>query len=249
MLQAIIIDDEKAAISSLKQKLISNCPDVNIAAEYNSAIDAMAALNNNMPDVIFLDIEMPKMNGFAFLEALKNKTADIVFTTAYDHYAVQAIRFSAFDYLVKPIDKIELVQTIARLKEKRALKQHQKQLDVLLQNLNGINQQSNKIAIPTLEGIYFFLVNDILALESDGSYTKMYFINRPPLLVTKSLKDFEEMMHGYKFFRIHHGYIINLEHIKQYIKGDGGYVVMLNDMKIDVSRRKKDEFLIAIDLK
>ena len=249
MLTAILVDDEKAAISSLRQKLLTFCPDVSILHEFTNSVEAVPVIKETKPDILFLDIEMPKMNGFRLLEELKEDTPAIVFTTAYDHFVVQAIRCSAFDYLVKPIDKDDLISAVSRLKEHLSKSTNTRKMDVLLNNLNSLHQQSNKIAIPTLEGVYFFQISDIICLESDGSYTKMYFSNRAALLVTRSLKDFEEMLVGYRFFRVHHSYMINLEHIKQYLKGDGGSVILNNDMQIDVSRRRKEEFLEAINLK
>jgi two-component system LytT family response regulator len=141
------------------------------------------------------------------------------------------------------------MNAVNRLKEHLSKSTNTRKMDVLLNNLNSLHQQSNKIAIPTLEGVYFFQISDIICLESDGSYTKMYFSNRAPLLVTRSLKDFEEMLDGYGFFRVHHSYMINLSHIKQYLKGDGGSVILNNDMQIDVSRRRKEEFLEVLHLK
>ena len=195
--------------------------------------------------MVFLDIEMPRMNGFKMLEEIKEKDFDIIFTTAYNHYAIDAVRISAFDYLVKPVAVKDLQNSVGRLLKSQS-KQTPQKLDVLRQNLSGSRSQSDKITISTNDGVEFFEINQILRIESSSNYSKIYFKDGKHILVTKLLKDFEEILLPYRFFRIHNSHLINLTYIKKYIRGDGGQVVMQNNEVIDVARRKKEEFLKLI---
>jgi two-component system, LytTR family, response regulator len=244
-LKAILVDDELPSLQNLEQKLIEFCPDIHIIASAQKPEDAIQLIEQMHPDVVFLDIEMPRMNGFKMLEEIKEKDFDIVFTTAYNHYAIDAVRISAFDYLVKPIAIKDLQDSVARLLKAQS-KQTPEKLDVLRQNLSDSRSQSDKITISTNEGVEFFEINQIIRIESSSNYSKIFFKDGKNMLVTKLLKDFEEILLPYRFFRIHNSHLINLSYIKKYIRGDGGQVVMQNNEVIDVSRRKKEEFLKLI---
>ncbi|HEY9363768.1 MAG TPA: LytTR family DNA-binding domain-containing protein [Chitinophagaceae bacterium] len=244
-LKAILVDDELPSLQNLEQKLIEFCPDIHIIASAQKPEDAIQLIEQMHPDVVFLDIEMPRMNGFKMLEEIKEKDFDIVFTTAYNHYAIDAVRISAFDYLVKPIAVKDLQDSVARLLKAQS-KQTPEKLDVLRQNLSDSRSQSDKITISTNEGVEFFEINQIIRIESSSNYSKIFFKDGKNMLVTKLLKDFEEILLPYRFFRIHNSHLINLSYIKKYIRGDGGQVVMQNNEVIDVSRRKKEEFLKLI---
>lgn len=244
-LKAILVDDEPSSLQNLHQKLTEFCPDVTIVGSTNKPEDAILLIREQKPDVVFLDIEMPRMNGFRMLDELGTVDFDIIFTTAYNHYAVDAIRISAFDYLMKPIAIKDLQQAVERL-SKNQKHQTKDKLDVLKSSLNSNKSQEEKIAVPTSEGLEFIPIKNILHIESSSNYSKLFFVEGKSILVTKLLKDFEDMLLPYNFFRIHNSHLINLNYIKKYIRGEGGQVVMQNGDVIDVARRKKEEFLKII---
>lgn len=244
-LKAILVDDELPSLQNLEQKIIEFCPDIYIMAAEQKPESAIQLIEQLKPDVIFLDIEMPRMNGFKMLEHVENKSFEIVFTTAYNHYAIDALRISAFDYLVKPIAVKDLQNTVERLFKAQG-KQTAEKLDVLRHHLSDSRSQNDKITISTNEGVEFFEINQIVRVESSSNYSKIFFTNGKSVLVTRLLKDFEEILIPYRFYRIHNSHLINLSHIKKYIRGDGGQVVMKNNEVIDVARRKKEEFLRLI---
>lgn len=244
-LKAILVDDEVNSLQNLQQKLTEFCPDVEIIATAQKPEDAILLIRQLKPDVIFLDIEMPRMNGFRMLDELGEFDFDIIFTTAYNHYAVDAIRISAFDYLMKPVAIKDLQSAVERLARHRQ-SQTKDKLDVLRQSLSLNKSQDEKIAVPTNEGLEFIPIKNILHIESSSNYSKLFFVDGKPILVTKLLKDFEDLLLPYQFFRVHNSHLINLKYIKKYIRGEGGQVIMQNGDVIDVSRRKKDEFLKLI---
>jgi two-component system LytT family response regulator len=244
-LKAILIDDELPSLQNLQQKLEEFCPDIKVVATAQKPEEAIRLIEQHQPDVIFLDIEMPRMNGFKMLEEINEKDFDIIFITAYNHYAIDAIRISAFDYLVKPVAVKDLQNSVNRL-----VNSHRKlvpeKLDVLRQNLANSRSQNDKITIVTNEGVDFYEISQIIRIESSSNYSKIHFKDGKILLVTKLLKDFEEILAPYRFYRIHNSHLINLSYIKKYLRGDGGQVIMQNDELIDVARRKKEEFLKLI---
>ena len=244
-LKAILIDDELSSLQNLQQKLIEFCPDVEIIATAQKPEEAILLIRQYKPDVIFLDIEMPRMNGFRMLDELGEFEFDIIFTTAYNHYAVDAIRISAFDYLMKPVAIKDLQGAVERLAKHRQLQTKDK-LDVLRQSLSPNRSQEEKIAVPTNEGLEFIPIKSILHIESSSNYSKLFFLEGKSILVTKLLKEFEDLLLPYQFFRVHNSHLINLKYIKKYIRGEGGQVIMQNGDVIDVSMRKKDEFLKLI---
>ena len=245
MMTAIIIDDESKGRLALRQKLKSYCPNVHIVAEAVNGIEALAVIEKHDPQLIFLDIEMPKMNGFEMLNNIKEKNFQIIFTTAYDQYAIKAIKYAAFDYLLKPVDIEELKTAVSRAGNTET-QQTKKQIELLQQNMEHPKKQLNKLAIPTLEGLLFFDINDIIHLEANSNYTFIHFSGKPKITASKTLKEFEDILPEDIFFRTHHSHLINLNYIKRYIKGDGGQIELQNGTYVDVSRRKKEEFLKAI---
>jgi two-component system LytT family response regulator len=244
-LKAILVDDELSSLQNLQQKLREFCPDVEVVATAQKPETAIVLIKQHKPDVIFLDIEMPRMNGFRMLDEIEDISFDIIFTTAYNHYAVDAIRISAFDYLTKPIAIKDLQNAVERLAKQRHLQTKDK-LGVLKNSLSSNKSQDEKIAIPTGEGLEFIVISNILHIESSSNYSKIYLQNGKSILVTKLLKDFEDMLQPYRFYRIHNSHLINLKYIEKYIKGDGGQVRLTNGKVIDVARRKKEEFLKLI---
>ena len=252
MQKAIIIDDEAKGRLALRQKLKDYCPQINVIAEADNGQEGILLIEHHKPDIIFLDIEMPRMNGFDMLKEIKEKNFHVIFTTAYDQYAIKAIKYAAFDYLLKPIDIEELKATVEKVEqaiqhvETEKNSQVKKQVELIQQNIEHPKKQFHKLAIPTSEGLMFYDINDIIHLEANSNYTNIYFSNKTKILASKTLKDFEELLPEDVFFRTHHSHLINLNYIKRYIKGDGGQIELQNGNYVDVSRRKKDEFLKAI---
>lgn len=245
-LKAILVDDELPSLQNLEQKIREFCPDIEVVATIQKPELAIQMINSQKIDVLFLDIEMPRMNGFKMLEMIPEKKFDIIFTTAYNHYAIDAIRISAFDYLLKPINVSELQSTVNRLFANKA-SYTQQRLDILHKNLGGTYSQSDRISINTTDGIEFYKIEDIIFVESSSNYSRLHIEGGKSLLVTRLLKEFEELLTPYGFFRVHHSFLINLSHLKKYIRGDGGQVVLTNGATLDVSRRRKDEFIKALN--
>jgi len=246
MIKAILIDDEENSLSSLKEKLHTHCKQVNIIAFCDNAAKGIAAIDTLHPDIVFLDIEMPVMNGFVMLQQLKYKNFELIFTTAYDHYAIKAIRYSALDYLVKPIEIEDLKAAVHKAEEKRNHAYPNPQIELLVEQLVNKKNPFSRIAIPTVEGLQFIKVEDIIYLEATGNYTHIFTNEKKKYIVSHTLKDFEEMLPVEIFLRIHNSYIINKNYTEKYIRGEGGQVVLTNGVTLDVAKRKKSEFLKAI---
>jgi two-component system LytT family response regulator len=246
MLKAILIDDEESNLSSLKEKLASYCPQVQVIATCDNATRGIEAIDNFHPHIVFLDIEMPVMNGFVMLQQLTYKNFELIFTTAYDHYAIKAIRYSALDYLVKPIEIEELKNAVAKAEEKRNQSYPNPQIELLVEHLVNKKNSFNRIAIPTTEGLQFIKVDDIIYLEASINYTHIYTNKPGKYIVSRTLKDFEDILPAEIFLRIHSSYIINKNFAEKYIRGEGGRVVLSNGVTLEVSKRKKSEFLKAI---
>jgi two-component system, LytTR family, response regulator len=246
MLTAIIIDDETSSRNSLRQKLTKHCPEITITGECENGEEGVKDIEQKNPDIIFLDVEMPRMNGFTMLKQLTNKNFEVVFITAYDHYAIRAIKFSALDYLVKPIEIASLKAAVDKAVQKRKISPGNERLELLLQNLMNHKNEPQRIAIPSLEGLQFVETANIIYLEASSNYTCFYLTNNTKITVAKTLKDFEEMLPGSVFIRIHNSFIVNKNQVEKYINGKGGQVVMKNGVILDVARRKKEEFMKAI---
>jgi two-component system, LytTR family, response regulator len=244
-LRAILVDDEINSLQNLQQKIIQFCPAIKIVVTAQQPEEAILFIHHYKPDVVFLDIDMPRMNGFKMIEELEDVDFEIVFTTAYNHYAVDAIRISAFDYLVKPVSVKDLQLCVDRLIESRIHKTKER-LDVLRQGLSDAKSQDDKIAIPTADGIDLIYIREIISIEADSSHSKLVLSNGQSLSVMKPLKDMEELLLKYQFYRISTSHLINLSLVKRYVRGDAGDVIMQNGDTIPVSKRKKDEFLKLI---
>jgi len=242
VLKAIVIDDEKGASESLCNIIQAKCPEVKIVAEAHTVNSALIAIQNNKPDLIFLDIQLGNETGFELLEKIGQHDFEVIFTTAYDKYAIRAIKFAALDYLLKPIDTDELVAAIRKAELKRSESSRNDNIPILLNNRKK-ESISQTIGLPTLKGFNFVEISDIIRLEASGSYTMCIFKNKEKVLVTHLLKEFEELLDDSNFFRVHHSHLINVKYIKQYIRGDGGEIVMADDSVIPVSKRKKLELL------
>lgn len=244
MLRSLIIDDEENSSNALKEKIRGYFPQVEVVAVCNNGEQGIAAINTLRPDVVFLDIEMPRMNGFAMLQQISNRNFEIIFTTAYDHYAIKAIRFSALDYLVKPVEIEELGQAIYRAEEKRQQPLPNQRLELLLENLGQRVRQ--RIAVPTGSGLEFVKVDSIVYLEASINYTHLFLADGHKHTISRTLKEFEDMLPPETFIRIHHSHIINKSFAERYIRGDGGQVVLSNGVVLDIAKRRKAEFLRLI---
>ena len=238
-----MVDDDDRNLAALAEKLARHCPQVAVAARCNSAAGGIEAIDRLQPDLVFLDIEMPLMNGFLLLQQLHYKNFELIFVTAYDHYAIKAIRYSALDYLVKPVEIDELKEAVARAVQKRQGAGSNPQIELLLEHLQQKNRQ--RIAIPTAEGLQFLFIEDIVYLEASANYTNI-FLEGHKYTVSRTLKDFEELLPPAVFVRIHHSFIVNKHCVEKYIRGEGGQVVLSNGATLDVSKRRKTEFLQAI---
>ena len=244
MISAILVDDEENNLSSLTEKLNRYCPQVNIVGKANNGREGKEMIEHHKPDLVFLDIEMPIMNGFILLQQLNFRDFELIFVTAYDHYAIKAIKFSALDYLVKPVEKDELKAAVLKAEENRHQHSSRLQLELLLEQLH--KKYPKRIGIPTTEGLQFINIQDIVFLEGSNNYTNIYTYSNQKTVVSRTLKDFEEMLPEESFLRIHHSHIINKNFVEKYIRGEGGQVVMKNGVVLDIAKRKKSEFLQAI---
>jgi len=242
MITAIIVDDEPYSCESLATLLERYCPDVNLLDIYYTGADALKAIKEQTPALLFLDIEMPGMNGFEMLQQLPSINFSIIFTTSYDQYAIKAIRFTALDYLLKPVDREELQNAVQKVIHKPHATLPQ-QIEILLQKLNHPTIPFNRIAIPTMEGLQMLFVENIITCSSDSNYTVLHLKNKQKITASRTLKEIEEMLEDYSFLRVHHSYLINLNEIEKYIKGDGGYLIMSDGSNIDVSRSRKEMLL------
>ncbi|PQJ80051.1 LytR/AlgR family response regulator transcription factor [Polaribacter porphyrae] len=241
MIKAVIIDDEPKAIQGLTWELSNFEDELEVVAKFTEPEKAIPYLKSSKIDCLFLDIEMPTMDGFQFLEKLEHKDFAVVITTAYNEYAITALKKEAIDYLLKPIDTDDLADTIAKIKKHSAKGfTTEKFEDILLKFNNKLNHK--KITINTDGKLVFLEPKDIFYVESDGNYSTLYLSDKKKIVVTKKLKDINELLPKDHFFRIHNSYIINLNKIKEFLKSDG-YVVLENNAKIPVSRQRKSEFL------
>jgi two-component system, LytTR family, response regulator len=245
VLKAILVDDELSSIQNLQFKIQEYCPNIKVVAQSQNPEEAIRLIQQHKPDVIFLDIEMPRMSGFKMLEQIPEIDFEIIFITAYNHYAINAIRISAFDYLVKPVAIEDLQQTVSRLGT-FSVKKTKERADTLKKNLANPKSQEDNIAVPTNDGLEFIQISQIIRIESSSNYSRIMLQNGHQMLVTRQLKDFEELLQDYRFYRVHHSHLINLNYIARYLRGDGGQITMRNGDIVDVSRRKKEIFLKLI---
>lgn len=237
-MKAIIIDDEASCIESLLAKIEMFVPQMKVIKTYILPQEALKEIHKIDVDVVFLDIEMPNMNGITFAKKANLTSTEIIYTTAYQKYAIDAFRVSAFDFLLKPIDRHELLKSVNRLSEKL---QERKQ-----NSISRLHARYNKITVHTTKGMLFVPMQNILWLESDNNYTTLHLTEGHPIVTSRSIGDFEEMLLEYDFYRIHQSAIINLQHLKEYIRGDGGSVILTDGKEIEVSRRRKADLMALI---
>jgi len=251
MIRTIIIDDEPLAIEALEIILQKKCKDdVQVIATSNSPNLGRALIETHQPDLVFLDVEMPGLSGIDLVQSFTNPTFRVVFITAFDDYAIEAFRLSAIDYLLKPVEADEITRVVAKIKNE--IKKNENMLSIQMQKLEQLIAQSNdssesRIGIAMAEKIVFVNISDILYCEADGVYTTIYLYDGKKIVASKPLGNFESQLCTGKFFRIHHSTLINLNHVKEFQRFDGGYVVMQNNAKLKVSHRKRKDFLDAIN--
>jgi len=248
ILKAIIIDDEARSRKALQIALSDYCPSVQIAAIAETAENGIEAIIKHKPDIVFLDVQMPGMSGFDLLAHFPEINFDIVFITAHDHYAIKAIRFSALDYLLKPIQIDELMAAVKKAEEKKNNRHTNWQYRSLYENVRSSHNPSGSIAVPTSDGLLFIKTDNIIRCEAEGNYVIIYQTGKEKMLITKNLGDIESMLDAKEFFRLHNSHLVNLSHIKKYVKGDGGYVIMSDNSIVDVARRKKEEFMQMLNI-
>ena len=239
MITTIIVDDEKNSCEALQILLNDNCPEVHITAICNSGEEALQKIQLLHPQLIFLDIEMPNMNGFQLLEQLPKIDFELIFTTSYDQYAIKAIKFSALDYLLKPVDREELQKAVQKVL-KKVNGSISQQLEILLQKVNQPSIPVKRVALPTMQGLELVEINSIISCSANNNYTEFFLSDKKKILVSRTLKETEEMLEDYAFMRVHHSHIINLNEITRYIKGEGGYLIMTDGSTVDVSRSRKE---------
>lgn len=236
-LRAIIVEDEPSGMENLRWKLQQNCPEVEIIAECLNGADAISAIRRHLPDIIFLDIMLGDMTGFDVLKAIRHPTFEVIFTTSFDEFAIQAIRNSALDYLLKPIEVEELQEAVAKARIK-ILKEPK---------IAPTPAPPTKLGFPISTGQQFIRLEDIIYAEAQDNIAILHLKEKQSVNLTKSLGWLEEHLGEYRFCRIHHSYLINVDHLKEYIRNEGGYVVMSNSKGISISRRRKDNFLQKLD--
>jgi len=245
-MKAILIDDEPNATEALTNMLRMTAPDVEVIAVANNPLIGLEQLQTLQPDLLFLDIQMPRMTGFELLEKLDKFNFSVIFTTAYDQYALQAFKVSAVDYLLKPIDLDELEAAVGKVRDR--MQSAQPDFSALEQLFQQVQKpEPQRIALPISDGLMFVQVADIVRLQSDSNYTTFYFTNREKILVSRTMGYFETMLAKQNFCRVHHSHLINMAQISRYVRTDGGYAEMSDGSKVEISRRKKDDFVAMME--
>ena len=243
-LQTILVDDEPRGLSSMQKLLQLNCPDVEVIATSSNADDAIEKIGRIKPDLVFLDISMPVKNGFDLLKELKDVPFEVVFVTAHNNFMIEAFHFSAIDYLLKPVDDELLADAVKRAKKRILEKAGSKNIETFLYNVQQKQSSQNmKLCIPSLKGFQVVELNDILYAESSGNYTNFHFASKQSICSSKPMHEYEELLSDAGFIRIHKSYLVNLLHVKEYIRGEGGSVKLTSGQELEVARRKKDLFL------
>jgi two-component system LytT family response regulator len=246
-MRAILVDDEPDGIRTLKKMLELNCPDVEIVASCADTITARQKLSQLQPDLVFLDVQMPGKSGLDFLSELPEINFEIIFVTAHNEYIMQALQYSAVDYLMKPVDEDKLVEALQRARKKINKARFNENTDTLLYNLNKVaNPSEMRLCLASIRGFTVLTLQEIIYCEAKRSYTTFHLTNNKSVTVSKPLFEYDQLLEGTFFFRIHKSFLINMFHVKEYIRNDGGTVLMSDGTAIEISRRRKDEFLNKI---
>ncbi|WP_018628625.1 LytR/AlgR family response regulator transcription factor [Niabella aurantiaca] len=240
--KAFIVEDEARNRDLLKDLATEFCPDIQVAGMAATVPEAIRLINEQRPDIVFMDIEMQPGTGFDVLQQVKHRNFQVIFTTAYDHYAIKAIKFSAIDYILKPIDLEELQQAVDKAIQS-IRRQQENRIDLLMKNLSQPGGENFSISLSTSDGIEYVLLSQIIRLEANGPYTTFFLKNQNKIMVSKNLKEYELLLSDHGFFRVHNSHMIHLKEVRKMIKTDGGYAVMSDASMIAISPKKKDDFL------
>ncbi len=243
MIKAIIIEDEQKSRELLAMLVEKNCPQLQLVAVAKNVKEGVEMINTLNPDLVFLDISMPDGTGFDLLEQVAGKKFEIIFSTATDKHALKAIKYSACDYLLKPIDIDELKTAVDKVALKRNATPSMDNLQFLIQQFKKADDNYQKITLPTGNAYEIVAIKDIIRCEADASYTHFFLVGGKKLMVSASLKHYEDLLPENDFIRVHHQHLINMSHVSRFLKQDGGYAVMSDGTKIEISRRKKDAFM------
>jgi len=237
------VDDEQHCINRLQKQLGAEAPDIEIIACCKTVENARKIIAENSPDILFLDVQLGNRTGFDLLASIKKIDFEIIFTTSYDSYALKAFKFSALDYLLKPVDKDDLKRSLQKLRQQRDLKETSKKIDILFHNFREGNETSKRIAIPTVDGYTMVDAKDIIRLQSDVNYTHIHTVAGKKITASKTIKFFETLLEGADFFRVHKSHLVNLKFVESYSKGKGGHITLADGSQIEVAIRRKEELL------
>jgi len=245
MLRVVIIDDEQDAVKFIQGIISEYCPNLQVEGTANSAKEGAAIIAQTHPDLVFLDVQMPHGSGFDLLSGFPEKTFDVIFITAYNHYAIQAIKFSAVDYILKPVNISELIDAVSKVEEKRGSDEYRNlNFHSLLENLKA--PLPSKLAIPTTDGIEYLNTNEIIRIEADRSYSWFFLKDKKKYLVSRNLKEYQELLQDLNFFRPHNSHLINMIYVKKFVRHEGGYIEMTDGSNVPISRGKRDLFLMQM---
>jgi two-component system, LytTR family, response regulator len=243
MIKAVLIDDEKHCLETLGMLLAKHCKEVMIMEECRSGKKGIEAIGKHKPDLVFLDIEMPMMNGFEVLEQFSDIPFAVIFTTSYDQYAIKAFKYSALDYLLKPIDPEELVAAVQKVITKRNLP-FAEQFDILLKQIKQKGAGFEKIAVPTIEGFELVRADQIIRCDADDNYTHLYLKDNRKIVACRMLKEMEELTQEFGFFvRVHNSHLVNMNEVVKYVRGDGGYLLMSDGSTVGISKSRRDALI------
>lgn len=242
MIRAVVIDDEQSCRSVLCEHLSTFCPSIQVIGQADSALSGLQLVKEKKPDVVFLDVEMPDYSGFEFLDFFNKIDFEVIFSTAHQNYALKAFEVSAFGYLLKPVNVKQLLKIVDDLERKQHLEHIEERVSTLKANVRT-QGDLKRIALPVSNGLLFIEIEDILYLKADGSYTNFYLENGEKILVAKKLKTFDFLTGHPDFYRTHRSYLVNLKHVQQYVKQDGGFILMRNDDAVSIARDRKEDFL------
>ena len=245
-MKAVLLDDEISNLENLRTLLQKHCPQVSILATAQKVDDAVNAIENYLPDIVFLDIQMGNQTGFDVLKALPTRNFEVIFVTAYDQYGIQAIKFAALDYLLKPIDIEELKSAVNKAEHKLNTQIQNQQLDFLLQQIKKTEKNVSKIALPMQSEIRYVDLSEIIRCEADNTYTHFFLSSQEKILVSKSLKEYADLLSPHGFLRTHQSHLVNPKYVKSWLKEDGGMLLLISSEKIPVSKPNKDKVKLAL---